>query len=195
MRATRARVADASEKEAVTAILMLAFATDPPTRWLFPKARDFVALYPRFAAAFGGRAFEHDTAFITDDGAAAALWLPPGTAPDGDTLGAIIQEAMAASGRQPDGEIGERMAAYHPTEPHWYLPLIGVDPARQGRGLGSALLTHALALVDADRSVAYLESSNIKNVPLYERFGFEVLGVIEGPDFPPLYPMLRPAKS
>jgi ribosomal protein S18 acetylase RimI-like enzyme len=40
----------------------------------------------------------------------------------------------------------ETMEGYHPSEPHWYLPLIGVEPARQGRGHGSALLSHALLL-------------------------------------------------
>jgi hypothetical protein len=30
------------------------------------------------------------------------------------------------------------MSGYHPDEPHWYLPLLGVDPLRHGKGLGSA---------------------------------------------------------
>jgi len=72
--------------------------------------------------------------------------------------------------------------------------MIGVDPVRQGRGLGSALLEAGLARCDAEGAMAYLESSNPKNVPLYERYGFEVLGVIEPEDFPPLTPMLRPAR-
>ena len=91
-------------------------------------------------------------------------------------------------------QVGELMGGFHPAEPHWYLPMIGVDPARQGRGLGSALLKHALALCDAERAPAYLESSNPKNVPLYERHGFEVVGEIKPGDFPGLTPMLRPAR-
>ncbi len=38
----------------------------------------------------------------------------------------------------------EQMDALHPQEPHWHLPLIGVDPAHQGKGIGSALLSHIL---------------------------------------------------
>ena len=62
--------------------------------------------------------------------------------------------------------------------------LIGVDPARQGRGLGSALMKHTLALCDAEGALAYLESSNPRNVPLYERHGFEVVGEIRPADIP-----------
>ena len=73
--------------------------------------------------------------------------------------------------------------------------MIGVDPARQGRGLGTRLLDHCLAtLVAAEGALAYLESSNPNNTPLYERFGFEVTGQIQPADFPGLTPMLRPAR-
>ncbi len=92
------------------------------------------------------------------------------------------------------GEVAGEMQQYHPKTPHWYLSMLGVDPARQGRGLGSALLKHTLSRVDDEHAVAYLESSNMKNVPLYERHGFEVMGVIQPGDFPPLVPMLRPAR-
>jgi hypothetical protein len=47
--------------------------------------------------------------------------------------------------------------------------------------------------VDETGLPAYLESSNPRNIPLYERFGFELLGVIQGGDFPPITPMLRSA--
>jgi ribosomal protein S18 acetylase RimI-like enzyme len=82
-------------------------------------------------------------------------------------------------------------ARYHPSEPHWYLPLIGVDPSQQGKGYGSALLTHALMPCNRDHTCAYLESSNPKNIPLYERHGFEVLGTIQVGTSPPIFPMLR----
>jgi ribosomal protein S18 acetylase RimI-like enzyme len=85
----------------------------------------------------------------------------------------------------------EKMGSYHPTEPHWYLPLIGVEPTKQGRGCGSALLRHALERIDRDGGIAYLESTNPANIPLYRRHGFEVVGTIQVGDSPPLYPMVR----
>jgi GNAT superfamily N-acetyltransferase len=69
--------------------------------------------------------------------------------------------------------------------------MIGVVPDKQGNGYGSALLRHALERCDSDDKLAYLESSSDKNIPLYERHGFEVLGTIQVGSSPPLFPMLR----
>src|SRR5690606_16223847 len=85
----------------------------------------------------------------------------------------------------------EQMARYHPQAPHWFLPFIGVDPLQQGKGYGAALMRHALVPYDRDGSMAYLESSNSRNLPLYERYGFELLGTIQVGTSPPIFPMLR----
>ncbi len=189
------RKAAESDAEALFATLTLAFSGDPPTRWLFPRADVYLKHYAAFARAFGGAAFAAGTALMTGDGAAAALWLAPGSTVDSEAMGEVIGAAFAARGAAAgDNTIGEQLAAFHPKEAHWYLPLIGVDPARQGAGLGSALLRAGLALCDAQRLPAYLESSNRKNIPLYERFGFEVQGCIQPGDFPGLWPMSRAAR-
>ncbi len=84
------------------------------------------------------------------------------------------------------------MGNYHPhDEPLWYLAFIGVDATSQSRGLGSALLSHALRLCDEQGTRAYLESSNPANIPFYERHGFEVMGKIEVGSAPPIHPMIR----
>ena len=85
----------------------------------------------------------------------------------------------------------QQMESYHPSEPDWYLPLIGVDPAQQSRGYGSALIEHALIQCDRDQKLAYLESSNPKNISLHKRHGFELLGTIRVGASPPICPMLR----
>jgi ribosomal protein S18 acetylase RimI-like enzyme len=66
-----------------------------------------------------------------------------------------------------------------------------VDPAHQGRGGGSALLRHALSRCDRDGDSAYLESSNPRNVTLYQRHGFEIIGKIQVGSSPTMLPMLR----
>jgi ribosomal protein S18 acetylase RimI-like enzyme len=85
----------------------------------------------------------------------------------------------------------EQMDAFHPPEAHWHLPLIGVDPAHQEKGIGSALLSHILNVSDGQNVAAYLEATSPRNVPLYERHGFEAVGSIQVADSPQIIPMLR----
>ncbi|MBL8773392.1 MAG: GNAT family N-acetyltransferase [Phenylobacterium sp.] len=184
-------MADASEGEAVLNTLMLAFATDPCLRYVLDTPEALFQGFRRFATGMGGAALELGSAWIAEDGAAAALWLPPGVESDRDAMLAVIGELAREAKLPVLGEVGEAMAAYHPHEPHWYLAMIGVDPARQGRGYGSAILEASLRRCDEDGVMAYLESSNPKNVPLYERHGFEVLGHVAPGDFPGVYPMVR----
>lgn len=174
--------------------LTLAFSSDPCTRYIWPKPGDFLGGYPRLLQAIAGAKLERGRVFAAADFSVAALWLPPGEKADGDVIGALIGETVSPERAAVGAEVGEQMGAFHPDAPHWYLSMIGVDPACQGRGLGSAMLKHTLALIDAEGLPAYLESSNPKNTPLYERFGFSVIGQIQPADFPGLTPMLRPAR-
>jgi ribosomal protein S18 acetylase RimI-like enzyme len=185
------RVADASEGEAVLDTLMLAFSGDPCLRYLLNSPAAFFKGFRPFATGMGGAALAQGTAWLADDGAAAALWLPPDVTSDRDAMMAVIGELARPEKLPVLGEVGETMAAYHPHEPHWYLAMIGVDPARQGQGYGSAVLKASVRRCDEDGVIAYLESSNPKNVPLYERYGFEVMGFVQPGDFPGIYPMIR----
>ena len=76
----------------------------------------------------------------------------------------LIDDSLARSRRSDMLAVVEEMARHHPEEPHWYLPLIGVEPARQGYGLGAVLLRAALLRCDAARELpAYLKSTNPRN--------------------------------
>jgi ribosomal protein S18 acetylase RimI-like enzyme len=189
------RVAKASEGEAVLDTLMLAFSTDPCLRYLLASPGAFFKGFRQFATAMGGAGLAEGTAWLAGDGAAAALWLPPGVSSDRDAMMALVGELAREEKLPVLGEVGDAMARYHPQEPHWYLAMIGVDPARQGQGYGSAILKQSLRRCDEDGAPAYLESSNPRNVPLYERYGFEVMGFVQPGDFPGIYPMLRPARG
>jgi len=57
------------------------------------------------------------------------------------------------------------------------------------------LLQTAIARCDAEGLPAYLESTNPRNRPLYERHGFEAVGEIRIGDCPPIVPMLRRARA
>jgi ribosomal protein S18 acetylase RimI-like enzyme len=185
------RTATAADAERCLAVLTLAFSSDPPSRWAWPDARQYLEAFSRFARAFGGSAIALGTAHYYADFSGVALWLPPGVAPDEASLVQVIQDTVAAAQKDVMFTMFEQMEAYHPGEPHWHLPLIGVDPASQGRGIGAALLRHVLEQCDRQQVLAYLEATSPQNVPLYERHGFEALGSIQVADAPPIVPMVR----
>jgi ribosomal protein S18 acetylase RimI-like enzyme len=184
------QTATMDDKAAVLAILTLAFSSDPATRWTWPDPKAYLEAFPHFAIAFGGAAFARGSAHRVG-AAAAALWLPPGSEPDDAALMDLFQRTADAATAEDGPRIMQQMAGYHPQEPHWYLPLIGTDPAHQGSGVGGALLRHAAGLCDRDGVPAYLESSNPRNIPFYQRHGFEVLGRIQSGRSPVITPMLR----
>jgi ribosomal protein S18 acetylase RimI-like enzyme len=186
-------VSDADDCRAVGTIV-LAFAADPVARWCWPDPHQYLTSMPGFVRGFGGRAFGCDGAHCTTDRSGAALWLAPNIHPDESALGEIIERSVSVSTRGNLFSVLEKMGNYHPQEPHWYLPLIGVDPTYQGKGYGSTLMQYALRQFDRDHVSAYLESSNPRNIPFYRRFGFEPLDEIQVGNSPTITPMVRQAR-
>jgi ribosomal protein S18 acetylase RimI-like enzyme len=183
--------ASADQQEQVLSTLVLAFSNDPVARWAWPDPQQYLSAFGKFALAFGGKAMAHGSAYLIDDASGAALWLPPGVAPDENRLLEVIRQTVRPREQADVLSLMEQMDAHHPREPHWHLPMIGVDPSRQGQGRGSALLRHALERCDRESALAYLESSSPANIPLYERFGFELIGTIQSGSSPQLWPMVR----
>jgi ribosomal protein S18 acetylase RimI-like enzyme len=180
-----------AEENSAVAAAMMAFSTDPAARWLYPDPHQYLTHFPVFIKAFAGKAFERGSAYYAENFAGAALWLPPDVHPDEDALMRLFDATVADRNKEDLFSVFEQMGDYHPNEPHWYLPMIGVDTFHQGRGCGSALMRHALVRCDRDDKLAYLESSNPRNISLYERHGFELLGTIQVGSSPPIFPMLR----
>ena len=171
--------------------VVLAFSADPVARWFYPDPHQYLLHLPSFVRAFAGKAFEHNSAYYVDGYLGAALWLPPDVHPDENALIELLQRTIPEENQQNIFAFIEQMDSSHPSEPHWYLPMIGVDPAHQHQGYGSALLERTLLACDRDHRLAYLESSSPKSIPLYERHGFELLGTIQVGKSPPLFPMQR----
>jgi ribosomal protein S18 acetylase RimI-like enzyme len=183
--------ATASDEASIIDVLVRANWADPAARWVWPDSQRFLMYFPSFVRAFGGKAFAHGSAYYVDGYIGAALWLPPDVHPDENALIALLQRTVSDQIQMDVFAVFEQMGRYHPNEPHWYLPLMGVDPSQQSKGFGSALLQHILIQFDRNNKLAYLESSNPRNIPLYKRHGFELLGTIQTGTSPSISPMLR----
>jgi ribosomal protein S18 acetylase RimI-like enzyme len=187
-------LASVSHEASAIAAVTMGFCTDPVARWFYPNPDDYFRWFPKFVRAFAGASIADDTAFCTTDYLGAALWLKPGAHPDEEAMLQLVKESIPADRHTDVFELFERMGNGHPQEPHWYLPMIGVDTFQQNKGIGSSLMRQALTQCDIEGMPAYLESSNPKNISLYLRFGFEIVGEIRVGDIPPLVPMVRKAQ-
>ena len=188
-------VAAFAHAASAVATVTIGFSTDPIARWFYPKASDYFRWFPQFARAFAGGAIANDSAFCTENYSGAALWLPPGVKPDEEALTKIVRDSLPEERHMDAFDLFDQMSVNHPEEPHWYLPMIAVDTMRQNLGIGSRLMELALKRIDKDGLPAYLESSNPRNISLYRRFGFDVVGEIRVADSPVMTPMLRKAKN
>src|SRR5215469_11678293 len=149
-----------AEVDHAIATLVLAFVTDPVARWMYDDPHQYLLHIPRLFRALGTSSFEARAAQRTNEGIGVAIWLPPGAHSDDRPLEAVIAETIAQERQAEVTAVFERTEDYRPTEPHWYLSLIGVEVLHRNRGYGAALLQHGLRGCDCAQLAAYLWSSN-----------------------------------
>ncbi len=193
----RASSADAGE---LARLFSSAFVTDPVMDWIARRdAKRAEAVERFFFWLLTVRAIPFGEVWM--GGGAATIWLPPGVAA---IAGGVMEQLrlfpmflrLCGLPRLLRGQaMADAMEKHHPSEPHFYLAFVAVAPRLQGMGLGSAILEATLARVDMAGVPAYLENSNPKNTPLYQRHGFVARGNIAPPAAPPLIAMWRPAKA
>jgi GNAT superfamily N-acetyltransferase len=132
-----------------------------------------------------------------------SFWVPPGVRPTASTLTQLrLGGWQAPWWLGPLGTLRElwreedlaRRFARDLAVPSWYLDLLGVDPAAQGRGLGKALITSMLERADGEHVPTYLVTHKRSNVDYYRRFGFEVLTDATLRGIPTGWSMRRPPR-
>lgn len=186
-----------SDRDTVVDMMTRAFDDDPFFNFLVKQDDRRQQRLRRFMDVGLMRlTFPFGETYMTEAGDGGALWNPPGGRPHGliadlSMLPVLVQVAGI-------GGVGRAIGAFsfaekkHPKEPHYYLLGIGVEPSRQGQGIGSSLIAPMAERLDAEGIPAYLESSKERNLPLYERFGFRVLEVLQLPKGgPKVWPMWR----
>ncbi|OBF30135.1 GNAT family N-acetyltransferase [Mycobacterium sp. ACS4331] len=175
----RIRRATVSDLDGAVQTLVAAFDSYAWTRWSIPQD-DYRNRLARLQRMYLGYAIDEGVVLVDDELRGVLALLPPDvSAPDfGDQVAQLHGsrlEAIAAVDipAHPDGA--------------WNLATVGVHPGSQGHGLGAALV-HAALEVDPAAGVA-LETSDERNVRLYERAGFAVTATTSIPDGPMVYSM------
>lgn len=189
--ATSIHTATDAQSEQVLATTVLAFCTDPFVRWAASDPHQYLTRYPSLFKAFISKALKNHTIYYAEGFSGVAVWLPPNESIDDEVIALGIQNLGHSPLQEMAEKLFEQVMRFHPNQPYWYLPLMGVEPSHQRQGVGSALLRHGLMACDRDRKLAYLEASSKQNLALYERHGFEVVGTIQVGSSPPIFPMVR----
>ena len=181
------RAARRGEASLLGDVLADAFAEDPVFAWLIPphpRGRD-QRMRTFFTSISRTYLRQGKPCYLTGDGSAAALWARPGrwAFPVGQMALETVPAALAFRSRlfralRVQMQI-EHLHARETSTPHWYLGYLGARSARQGQGLGTELLREVLAGADTNGVPAYLESSNERNLSVYERNGFRVVGQLQ----------------
>jgi ribosomal protein S18 acetylase RimI-like enzyme len=191
------RMANFADSDRLVLSLVRAFDADPLVNWVLrqdSKRSQAFDLY--FRTTLCVITMPRGEVFVTDDCVGGALWLPSDKAEIGlaQQLSLLPDMIRAVRPRGVKRLMGvlDAMNKAHPHERHYYLQFIGVEPAHQGRGLGSALMQPMLARCDREACGAYVENTQEENIAFYERLGFAVIGKLDlGQEAPLVWRMWR----
>jgi ribosomal protein S18 acetylase RimI-like enzyme len=191
----RATVADI---DGLAVVLGSAFVDDPMMRWLYSTDATRPVQTVEFMQVALELAMPYGHVYSAGDNSAGAIWAPPGVDIFSDSraglLFSLLGKQLGARRAVAAAEGLSRITAEHPREEsHFYLFVLGTGPRWQGRGLGRALMDEVLKECEAGGLAAYLESSNVHNVPFYERHGFKVRSEVHVSDEFVSRPMWRDA--
>jgi GNAT superfamily N-acetyltransferase len=172
-----------------------AFDEDPFHRWVQPDADAWPVYVHAWMTFVAELVLSAGHTFMTPD--AAVAWVPPDVAligPDDFARGRAIVAEHAGERRAEHAVatiLGAR--AHDPDESHWTLQYLGVRQRAQARGVGATAVAPGLERCDAAGLPCALVSTNARNVPFYERHGFDVVAEVFTPDDDvALRPMHRP---
>ena len=164
-----------------------AFSDDPMIRWPMPEATP--AMLQELFRAFLAPYVELGVLWKIGHCDGGAAWLPPEVA----GRFAEIEQSSRAAINPLTGDGGARYAKFWdwldghlPAEPCWFLDLVAVAPAAQGRGLGRALVRHGLDRARSDGCPAFLETGTPGNIPFYQSLGFQIVDEQQAPDGGPV---------
>jgi len=180
----------------VAALLARAFHSDPLLNYILADSKrphEAKEVYFRFC-------FQTSQIRVMGNGEeAAALWVAPEAKVGLMNQLTLIPAIVRTMGVKSIPKCVRAMMASersHPKRKHFYLMAVGVDPRFQGQGIGTKIIRQTLIECDRARVPVYLDTSNPRNLPLYERLGFKITGEVRSSSkAPPLWTMWRETPS
>jgi GNAT superfamily N-acetyltransferase len=170
------RVAGAADVEPIVDTLTTAFFNDPLWGPAFPVVERRAAQASALWRLSVTSALRYPWMLVTERAEAVALWVPPGgtelTEAESEGLEAFLVELTDRQTADAILRLFDQFDAARPSEPHFYLSLLGTHSDHRGSGLGMDLLKQSLTRIDALGLPAYLESSNPANDKRYADVGF-----------------------
>jgi GNAT superfamily N-acetyltransferase len=172
------RLAEQRDVPRIAATLTIALADSRWTRWALPDDGRMQRLTRLHELDAGHRGVSTQSAWVSDDVAAVAVWeSPAGTAPLPADVAAARQRELpylAADRWTAVRETAALIDRARPAEPHWWLAHLGVRPTARRRGLAAAVLAPVIVRCDAEGTPAAAAVFSWANVRFLRGFGFEV---------------------
>lgn len=192
------RAATPADFSSAATVLARAFVGDPIICHYWPHLNDQTRHLPRFFTNLLNQHHRHgyvDLAVADEQIVGAALWLPP-NASSPNRLTAWASLWIICGTRAPVVRRTRRAGSQsHPTGAHWYLSLLGTEPALHGAGHGRALLEHRHRNIDDNHQQAYLVCTSATTGGFYARTGYRTTDNITIPGGPTVYGMCRPPSN
>ena len=180
------RVASPQDSADVVEILISAFYDDPAWSWAFPDASKRAEQHRRWWGLFVDGAVRFPWVWLTEGNTATSVWIPPNETEFSQEQEAAIEPLLVeilGPGASRVLQAVEMFDQAHPRGvPHFYLSLLATGKEHRGHAYGLRLMAENLRQIDEAGMPSYLETTNPVNVPLYMRYGFEVLGSFTVPD-------------
>jgi GNAT superfamily N-acetyltransferase len=177
------------QREHALSAVVDGFVIDPLLRWVWPGDERYAVCAPAFFGLLLDLRIACGEVWVADEGDSVAMWDPPGGLylPDPtwpDQRWAEVQQGFTVVERGRWTTYNEALRVPEDAAPHWYLGVLATRRARQGTGLGRAVLTPMLAAADRTHLATYLETASDANLRFYGQLGFAPVREAEMPAGP-----------
>jgi predicted N-acetyltransferase YhbS len=210
------RPLEPSEAPEAAALLARGFAEEPGNVALFPDPEVRRVMFETTAQQMLRTMLPHRTvhvAAVDGDLAAIAAWHPPGVPTTSVTAAArsavaklsrpkLVASALPHAASVLAHELPEAIALTRARQravrrasqgATWHLAVLATAPEHRGKGMARALLDRQLRRCDEDGAVAWLETTDPVNPPIYERFGFDIVARVTDAAWLPGFWVMRRA--